>query len=180
VGLGVSVGALSGHEGAPPRFYRLRRLRQAFWSVIDPVTVCDLDLDVYESASRLAARIDRTLAAVGLPSHQEPSAHGSEPFSFDLPGEGVARLEQRLGEPLVDVYLPRELDGVVDGPGIRIASARRLHAACARAAADLGPLPDPGDDPAEFDADGEERYVCAVLMAAADESLRRGAAVVVS
>jgi hypothetical protein len=179
VGLGVSVGDLGHREGPAPRFYRLRRLRRAAWSLIDPVEVRDLDLYLYESSNRLLDAVNRTLAAAGLPAHDEPSTHGRAPVSFDLPSDGLANLERRLGEPLVDVYLPRDIEDVLQGEGIRVASTTRLKSACERAASDLGPLPNPEDDPSDFDAENEERFVCAALLAAAEASLGNGAAVVI-
>jgi hypothetical protein len=68
---------------------------------------------------------------------------------------------------------------VLQGEGIRIAATGRLKSSCERVAADLEPLPDPDNDPSEFDADDEERFVCAALLAATELSVRHGAAVVI-
>jgi hypothetical protein len=147
--------------------------------LIDPVEVRDFELDTYEASNRLLDEVNRTLVTAGLPVHDEPLPQGWEPVSFDLPGDGLARLERRLGEQLVDVYLPREIREVLHGEGIRVAPTRRLKSACERVAAELEPLPDPDDDPSEFDPEDEERFVCAALLAAAEASVEHGAAVVI-
>jgi hypothetical protein len=176
VGLGVSVGDL-GPERWRPRLYRLRRLRAWLWSLVDSDVSRDIDLFGYESDRNILAAIDDTLAQAGLPPHREPAT--AVPVGYDLPSNGLSRLQRRLGEPLVDVYLPRELDGVLERDGFRIASAHSLLEACERAASELGSLPEPDADPADLERDDEERYACAVLIAAARTGLRQGAAVVI-
>jgi hypothetical protein len=182
MGLGVSVGLLRHGEHARPRFLRLRRARNALREIFDPVTVHDFDLYFYESAtsSTLADAVNRALTDAGHRPFREPPARGRSRVSFDLPSDGLGRLNGRLPEPLVDVYLPIELNEVLQGDGIRIASTASLQAACERAAAALGALPDPGDDPSELEPEDGERYVCAALLAAAQASLRHRAAVVIN
>jgi hypothetical protein len=181
MGIGVSLGLVRQGEHPRPRFLRLRRARKALREIVDPVTVHDLDLYLYESvgATTLLDAVNRTLAAADRRPYREPPGRNPSRVSYDLPSDGLRRLDSRFTEPLVDVYLPIDLEGVLHGEGIRIASTASLQAACERAAAELGPLPDPDDDPAELDPDGEERYACAVLLAAARASLRHRAAVVI-